>query len=72
MPRKPETRGYAHGFSKDAFPEDFGRHEYRKTNAVSENLNQNFELIVTDTDKIKAQILKKFDLGKENQEFSID
>ena len=43
------------------FPENFGRHEYRKMNVVSENLNQNVELIVNDADGIRKQILAKFD-----------
>ena len=50
------------------FPEDFGRRVYRKTNVVSENLTHNVELIVTNADGIRAQILEKFVLGRENQE----
>jgi hypothetical protein len=50
------------------FPEDFGRMEYRKMNVVSENLNQNVELIVNDADVIRRQILAKFDLVGENNE----
>ena len=42
------------------FPEDFGRRVYRKNNVVSENLNQNVELIVNDADGIRKQILAKF------------
>ena len=42
------------------FPEDFGRRVYRKTNIISENLNQNVELIVNDSDCIRKQILAKF------------
>ena len=41
------------------FPEDFGHRVYRKTNVVAENLNQNVELIVTDADVIRKQILNK-------------
>jgi hypothetical protein len=41
------------------FPEDFGRRVYRKTNVVSENLNQNVEIRVMDTDKIRGEILDK-------------
>ena len=52
------------------FPEDFGRHEYRKMNVVTENLNQNVELIVTDVDKIRGEILEKFALDRENQKSS--
>ena len=36
-------------------PEVFGRSEYRKTNVVSENKNENIELIVKDTDEIKKK-----------------
>jgi hypothetical protein len=43
------------------FSEDFGRRVYRKTDVVSENLNQNVELIVNDADGIRKQILNKFD-----------
>ncbi len=43
------------------FSEDFGRRIYRKTNVVSENLNQNSELIITDADKIRKQILANLD-----------
>jgi fumarate hydratase class II len=35
------------------FSEDFGRRVYRKTNVVSENLNENVELIVKDADVIR-------------------
>jgi hypothetical protein len=52
------------------FSEDFGRHEYRKMNVVSENLNQNVELLVNDADKIRGEILEKFALGRENQKSS--
>jgi hypothetical protein len=49
------------------FPEEFGRRVYRKTNAVSENKNENIEIIVQDTDAIRKEILAKFDLvGKSN------
>jgi len=48
------------------FASDFGRRVYRNTNVVSENLNQNVEIIAKDVDGIRAQILEKFDLGKEN------
>jgi len=50
------------------FSEDFGRRLYRKTNVVSENLNQNVEIIVNDADKIRQQILAKFDrVGESNE-----
>jgi abortive infection bacteriophage resistance protein len=39
------------------FSEDFGRRVYRKTNVVSENLNQNVEIILTDADAARKQIL---------------
>ncbi len=48
------------------FPEDFGRRVYRKTNVVAESLNQNVEISVTDADKIRKQILEKFDLVAES------
>jgi hypothetical protein len=43
------------------FSEDFGRRVYRKTNSISENLNQNVEIIVNDADILRKQILTKFD-----------
>jgi len=45
------------------FPEEFGRRVYRKTNVVSENLNQNVEIVVQDTDAIRKEILAKFASG---------
>jgi transposase len=42
------------------FPESYGRREYRKINAVSENKNENIEIIINDADKIRQQILAKF------------
>jgi hypothetical protein len=50
------------------FSEDFGRRVYRKTNVVSENLNQNVEIKVTDTDEIRKEILAKFDWIRESNE----
>jgi hypothetical protein len=46
------------------FSEDFGRRLYRKTNVVSENLNQNVnvEIIVQDTDAIRKEILEKLSI----------
>jgi hypothetical protein len=41
------------------FSEDFGRRQYRKMNVVSENRNQNVDLIVIDADGIRKQILDK-------------
>jgi Ser-tRNA(Ala) deacylase AlaX len=43
------------------FSEDFGRRVYRKTNAISENLNQNVEITANESDLLKKQILTKFD-----------
>jgi len=50
------------------FPENYGRHEYRKINAVSENKNENVEIIVKDEDEIRKQILAKFDRVEESNE----
>ncbi len=44
------------------FSEDFGRRVYRKLNVVSENINENVEIIVNDVNEIRKQILTKFDL----------
>ena len=52
------------------FPTEFGRRVYRNTNSVSENKNENIELIVNNADEIRAKILEKFTLGRENQEYS--
>jgi hypothetical protein len=41
------------------FPEDFARRQYRKTNIVSENMNENIEVIVKDVDVIRQNILEK-------------
>jgi hypothetical protein len=50
------------------FSEDFGRRVYRKTNVVSENLNQNVEILVQDTDAIREEILAKFDRVEKSSE----
>jgi hypothetical protein len=50
------------------FPDEFGRRVYRKTNVVSENLNQNVEIIVNDADDIRKEILAKFDRTEESNE----
>jgi hypothetical protein len=42
------------------FPEDFGRRIYRKTNVVSENLNQNVEIKITNADAIRKGLIEKF------------
>lgn len=44
------------------FPDEFGRRVYRNTNAVSENKNENVELIVNDVDGIRGKILEKLAL----------
>jgi hypothetical protein len=51
------------------FPEEFGRRVYRKTNIVSENPNENVELIVNGADGIREKIIEKFALGRENQDY---
>jgi hypothetical protein len=43
------------------FPEDFARRQYRKTNAVSENINTNVEITAQEADLLRKQILMKFD-----------
>jgi hypothetical protein len=53
------------------FPEDFGRREYRKINAVSENKNENVEIIVNDADEVRGKILSKLSLFRERNESSI-
>jgi hypothetical protein len=50
------------------FSEDFGRRQYRKMDIVSENKNENVEIIVNDADGIRKQILAKFDLVGESNE----
>ena len=42
------------------FSADFGRRGYRKINSVSDNKNENVEIIVKDTDEIRKEILEKF------------
>jgi hypothetical protein len=42
--------------------DDFGRRKYRKMDAVSENKNENVELIVIDTDGIREKIIEKIAL----------
>jgi hypothetical protein len=44
------------------FPEDFGRRVYRKMNVVSENKNENVEIIVQDTNTIRNEILNKLSM----------
>ena len=50
------------------FSTDFGRRVYRKMNVVSENKNENVEIIVQDTDAIRREILAKFDRVEESNE----
>ena len=54
------------------FPNDYGRNEYRKINVVSENKNENVEIIVKNEDEIRKQIIEKFSLVKESNEISVD
>jgi protein-arginine kinase len=53
------------------FPNDYGRCEYRKINAVTENKNENIEIIINDADKIRQQILAKFGRVEESNELLI-
>jgi hypothetical protein len=50
------------------FPDEFGRRVYRKITSVSENKNENFELIVNDADDIREKVIEKFALVREDQE----
>jgi hypothetical protein len=50
------------------FPEDFARRQYRKMNVVSENINENVEITVTEADILRKQILAKFDRVRESNE----
>ena len=47
------------------FSEDFGRRIYKKANVVSENLTQNVEMRVMDTDRIRGEILDKLSTAGE-------
>ena len=51
------------------FSEDFGRRQFRKMDIVSENKNENVEIIVNDADEIRNQILAKFDRVGENNNY---
>jgi len=46
------------------FPEDFGRREYRKINTISENKNENVEIIAKDSDAIRKNIFEKLVFGE--------
>jgi hypothetical protein len=48
------------------FSEDFGRREYRKTNVVSQNKNENVEIIIRDRDVIRKQVLDKLSMVRES------
>ena len=48
------------------FPEEFGRRVYKKTNIVSENKNVIVDIAIDDADGIRAQILEKFALSRDN------
>ena len=50
------------------FPDEFGRRIHRKMNVISENKNENVEIIVQDTDAIRKEILAKFDRVEESNE----
>jgi hypothetical protein len=54
------------------FSEDFGRRQYHKMDVVSENKNENVEIIVNDADNIRKEILAKFELVGEIPESSTD
>ena len=46
------------------FPADFGRREYRKINAVSENKNANVDIIIKNGDGIRKEIIDNLALVK--------
>ncbi len=48
------------------FASDFGRRVYKKTNIVSDNQNVSVEIAFNDADGIRAQIIEKFALGRDN------
>jgi hypothetical protein len=50
------------------FSADFGRSVYRKINSVSDNKNENVEIIVKETNAIRREILAKFDRVEESNE----
>ena len=50
------------------FSADFGRRVYRKINSVSDNKNENVEIIVKETNAIRREILAKFDRVEESNE----
>jgi hypothetical protein len=50
------------------FSADFGRRVDRKINSVSDNKNENVEIIVKETNAIRREILAKFDRVEESNE----
>ena len=50
------------------FPEDFARRQHRKINVVTENKNENIEIIINDADKIRQHILANFAMVQENKQ----
>jgi abortive infection bacteriophage resistance protein len=54
------------------FPDEFGRWVHRKINSVSENQNVTVKIAINEADKIRKQILAKFDRGLESHELSAD
>jgi transposase len=48
------------------FSEDFGRRVYRKTNVISENKNENMEILVKDIDTIRNEILNRLSMVGES------
>jgi hypothetical protein len=44
------------------FHEDFARRQYRKRDVVSENKNENVEIIIQDTNAIRKKILAKLSI----------
>ena len=54
------------------FSDEFGRRVYRKTNVISESINENVELTIKDGDQIRKQILAKLDRSQESYELSAD
>ena len=50
------------------FPEGYGRRNYKKINAVSENKNENVRIVVNNADKIREKIIEKLAMGREESE----
>ena len=47
------------------FPESYGRRDYKKINSVSENRNENIEILVNNADKIREKIIEKLAISRE-------